>query len=173
MLSARSAGARASWHASLKHASVILVPRARVLICSRHRRPYPSPLSCSPSPPHLPPPGARAELAPVAAPTNSGRRSSISRAHGPLTSPSTSSSLLELAPAFSRRNRARAARPPLTPPRGAPSAAIDSPIPVSFSSIPHTGSSLSPSSSDFGAHPALGLAVQGRLPVGPTCQTLA
>ena len=33
---------------------------------------------------------------------------------------------------------------------------------MSLSPIPRTGSSLSPSSSDSGAHPALGLAVQGR-----------
>ena len=61
-----------------------------------------SPWPRSPSPHLLPRARAEQSRPAAGAPTNLGRRSSIPRTHGPLTSPSTSSSLLELTPAFSR-----------------------------------------------------------------------
>jgi len=42
------------------------------------------------------------------------------------------------------------------------SVAADSPAPVSAAAIPRLGSSLAPSSSDFGPHPALSPFLQGR-----------
>ena len=72
--------------------------------------------------------------------------------------PASSSSL----PRFPGRNRARVARPPLTPPRGAPSAAVDSPSPVSYFSIPCARSISSLPSLDFPPHQASSPSLQGR-----------
>ena len=69
--------------------------------------------------------------------------------------PASSSSL----PHSPGRKRACVARPPLTPPRGAPSAAVDLPSLVSYFSIPCAGSISSLPSLDFAPHPTSPFAV--------------